>query len=429
MGQEFCQGCRDCTNNNPEEDFSRKQNPPLTNINNPFFFNNKTSNSVNDVTQMNNESFLNNYNHNKNESFVTTNNLPEFEENAKLRSKNNNLNEKERQNEFKRKRSIRIIKNFFKKIKKMKNDSHQILVKEVSSIPSSQYILDLNNEDLDVNLAPENSCLYLGTKFKNIKDGLGLEIFDVTKSKYFGIFRNGKRFQVGQFSMNNDLKEYYFNGQIIGIYACGYGWFQDKKNFIYYEGYWKNSMKNGYGIEICEDNSEYRGTFLNGKKEGLGYYKWEDGSSYEGEWKKNKLNGYGIYTFKDHSIYRGEWRGNRMDGLGEFISPQREKIYIGYFKRDLRNGFGMVIWPETKRAFIGFWKNNQQEGIGKFFANNKIRYGIWREGICIQKINSKEEFYNKINEQERKYYYYLYIEQYDNIAQLFFQSLGSNYLF
>ena len=103
MGQEFCQGCRDCTNNNPEEDFSRKQNPPLTNINNPFFFNNKTSNSVNDVTQMNNESFLNNYNHNKNESFVTTNNLPEYEENTKLKAKNSNLIDKERQNEFKKK--------------------------------------------------------------------------------------------------------------------------------------------------------------------------------------------------------------------------------------------------------------------------------------------------------------------------------------
>jgi hypothetical protein len=37
MGEEFCRGCKDCTNNNPEEDFSHQANPPLTNINNPFF--------------------------------------------------------------------------------------------------------------------------------------------------------------------------------------------------------------------------------------------------------------------------------------------------------------------------------------------------------------------------------------------------------
>ena len=83
MGEEFCKGCQDCTNNNPEEDFSRQPNPPLTNINNPYFFNNKTNNSINELTQNNNESFLNNYNHNKNESFITN-----YEDNNKNKSLN-----------------------------------------------------------------------------------------------------------------------------------------------------------------------------------------------------------------------------------------------------------------------------------------------------------------------------------------------------
>ena len=77
MGEEFCKGCRDCTNNNAEDDFSHQANPPLTNLNNPFFVNNKLTNSVNDVVQMNNESFLNNYNNynqNKNDTYITTNN-------------------------------------------------------------------------------------------------------------------------------------------------------------------------------------------------------------------------------------------------------------------------------------------------------------------------------------------------------------------
>lgn len=418
MGEELCRGCRDCTNNNQEEDFSHQANPPLTNINNPFFFNNKTSNSVNEVTQMNNESFLNNYNHNnKNESYATTNNIVDLEENSKLRSTNHlNSEESQKLREIKKNNCSRKITNLFRKYKELKNNSHQILCKEYSTIPSSEYILDLNNDELDVNLAPEVNCLYLGTKFQNKKDGLGLEVFADTKSKYFGIFRNGKRVDAGQFTINNDFQDYYYYGQVKGIYAWGFGWFQEYKNYTYYEGNWENSMKNGYGIEKYQDKSEYMGNFVNGKKDGIGYYKWLDGSSYEGEWKENKLHGYGIYTFKDGSIYKGEWKRNRMNGIGEFSYPG-VKTYIGFFERDIRNGFGMLIWHKTNKAFVGFWKNNKQDGLGKFIVNDKKRYGIWKNGEIIEKIGNKNEFDKRLNNEEIGYSTYFQMEEYDNFSQ------------
>ncbi len=419
MGEELCRGCRDCTNNNQEEDFSHQANPPLTNINNPFFFNNKTSNSVNEVTQMNNESFLNNYNHNnKNESYATTNNIVDLEENSKLRSTNHlNSEESQKLREIKKNNCSRKITNLFRKYKELKNNSHQILCKEYSTIPSSEYILDLNNDELDVNLAPEVNCLYLGTKFQNKKDGLGLEVFADTKSKYFGIFRNGKRVDAGQFTINNDFQDYYYYGQVKGIYAWGFGWFQEYKNYTYYEGNWENSMKNGYGIEKYQDKSEYMGNFVNGKKDGIGYYKWLDGSSYEGEWKENKLHGYGIYTFKDGSIYKGEWKRNRMNGVGEFSYPG-VKTYIGFFERDIRNGFGMLIWHKTNKAFVGFWKNNKQDGLGKFIVNDKKRYGIWKNGEIIEKIGNKNEFDKRLNNEEIGYSTYFQMEEYDNFSQI-----------
>ena len=422
MGEEFCRGCRDCTNNNPEEDFSHQANPPLTNINNPFFFNNKTNNSVNELSQMNSEIFLNNYNHNnKNESFVTSKNVVDFEENTKLKSINHlNSEEVERLLEIQKNNSSKKITNLFRKYKELKNNAHQILCKEYSSIPSSEYILDLNIDELDVNLAPEVNCLYLGTEFRNKKDGLGLEIFSDTKSKYFGIFRNGKRVEAGQFTINNDFQEYFYYGQVKGIYAWGYGWFEDKKNCTYYEGYWENSMKNGYGIEIFPDKSEYRGSFVNGKKDGIGYYKWLDGSSYEGEWKENKLDGNGIYIFKDGSIYKGEWKRNRMNGVGEFSYPG-VKTYIGFFERDLRSGFGILIWHKTNKVFVGFWKNNQQDGLGKFIVNAKIRYGTWKDGQLIEKIHNKEEFDKRLNDEEIGYSTYFQTEEYDSFAQLMSQ--------
>ena len=418
MGEELCRGCRDCTNNNQEEDFSHQANPPLTNINNPFFFNNKTSNSVNEVTQMNNESFLNNYNHNnKNESYATTNNIVDLEENSKLRSTNHlNSEESQKLREIKKNNCSRKITNLFRKYKELKNNSHQILCKEYSTIPSSEYILDLNNDELDVNLAPEVNCLYLGTKFQNKKDGLGLEVFADTKSKYFGIFRNGKRVDAGQFTINNDFQDYYYYGQVKGIYAWGFGWFQEYKNYTYYEGNWENSMKNGYGIEKYQDKSEYMGNFVNGKKDGIGYYKWLDGSSYEGEWKENKLHGYGIYTFKDGSIYKGEWKRNRMNGVGEFSYPG-VKTYIGFFERDIRNGFGMLIWHKTNKAFVGFWKNNKQDGLGKFIVNDKKRYGIWKNGEIIEKIGNKNEFDKRLNNEEIGYSTYFQMEENDNFSQ------------
>lgn len=419
MGDELCRGCRDCTNNNPEEDFSHQANPPLTNINNPFFFNNKTSNSVNEVTQMNNESFLNNYNHNnKNDSFITTNNIIELEENTKFKSSNHIISEESQKLlEIKKNNCSRKITNLFRKYKELKINSHQILCKEYSTIPSSEYILDLNNDELDVNLAPEVNCLYLGTKFQKRKDGLGLEIFGDTKSKYFGIFRNGKRVEAGQFTINNDFQDYFYYGQVKGIYAWGFGWFQDYKNYTYYEGYWENSMKNGYGIEKYQDKSEYMGNFINGKKDGIGYYKWLDGSSYEGEWKENKLHGYGIYTFKDGSIYKGEWKRNRMNGIGEFSYPG-VKTYIGFFERDIRSGFGMLIWHKTNKAFVGFWKNNKQDGLGKFIVNNKKRYGIWKDGEIIEKIDDKNEFDKRLNNEKIGYFTYFQTEEYDNFSQL-----------
>ena len=428
MGNEFCRACKDCTNNGKdEEDFSHQANKPLTNINNPIFLNQKTTNTINDILPNNNESIFKNDNLNKEESIMITNNnnqtlINDLENNqdSRLRGVNNYIIDNEageKINKYKTINALRKIIKLFRELKKLKNNSHQILTKELSKISSSEFILDIEPENLDVNLVPEINCLYLGNKFKNKKDGEGLELFSTSNAKYFGYFRNGRRVDVGKFNISNNTQDYIFYGEIQGIYALGFGILYNKKKSISYEGMWKNSMKNGLGVEAHADGSEYRGQFLNGKKDGIGCYKWVDNSLYEGEWKNDKLNGYGIYQFKDGSIYKGEWKNNRMNGLGEFSSPGI-KSYIGFFHKDSREGFGMLIWLKENKIFIGFWKNNVQNGIGKFIVNKKIRYGIWRDGELSQKIKSKNEFNNKIGEQEKIYWNYLKIEDYNDILQL-----------
>ena len=330
---------------------------------------------------------------------------------------NNNTFQKNNDKEKLEDISARKITNLFRKLLAAKREAHTKLFKDISKIPSSQYNIALNKEKLDVDLAPEEVCIYLGTKFKNKKDGLGLELFNNSNAKYFGIFTNDKRTSAGIFNINNNSKNYYYRGEVKGLYAFGFGWYEDKKENKKYEGMWENSMKNGYGIEKYSDNSEYRGSFLDGKKDGIGFYQWCDKSWYEGEWKENKLSGFGIYKFNDGSEYKGEWKRSRFHGFGEFTLPGIKKYY-GFFQKDKRFGFGIEIWFKIQKTFIGYWKNNNIDGFGKFIVNDKIRYGIWKEGKLVEKIHKKKEFYKRIKNEKIGFANYFQLDDYKAILNL-----------
>ena len=313
-------------------------------------------------------------------------------------------------------KSAKKITNLFRKLLNLKKISHQKLYKEFSQISSSEYIIGLNSEQLIVDLAPEDNCLYIGNKFNDKKDGYGLEIFNNLNAKYFGKFRNNKRVNYGKYTMSNNSKDYFFFGEIEGIYANGFGWYTDKIKSKNYTGTWKNSMKSGYGIETYYDNSEYRGSFLNGKREGIGLYIWNDNSSYEGEWKENRFDGYGIYKFNDGSEFQGEWKNGQMHGFGEFNNPNIKKYY-GFFQNDKRSGFGIEIWLQENKAFIGFWRNNIMHGYGKLIVNENQKFGIWEGGQFKEKLK-KKNFYNKINEDYNQYSNFFQLDDYKSIVNL-----------
>ena len=465
VGTKICQGC----NNNicgdgksyGESDLTNNNNKiPISNTSNPFFFNNDSNVITRNqkLNNGNNENSLNNYN--KVESYVTSMNshLPPEEEQKKfqLYSKNdntinnmdnidntnnndnynnnynndynnnynNNSLDNSNSNEFSLKGegenieeiSAKKITKLFRKFLNAKKLSHQNIVQEYSNISSSEYIIGLNHEELTVNLAPEENCLYLGTKFNNQKDGIGLEKFENSNAIYFGCFRNGKRVSLGKFKISNQMAEYNYRGEVKGIYAMGYGIFFDQKKYREYEGFFENSMKSGFGIEKYQDNSEYRGCYLNGKREGLGIYTWNDNSFYEGEWKNGKFHGYGIYQFPDGSEYQGEWKKGKFNGFGEFTYPENKK-YFGFFKHDKRAGFGFEVMLNCKKAFIGFWKNNDMNGLGKFIINGKKKYGVYQEGKLMETIN-KKDFFKRIKEQNNEYLNFFKLDTYRSVLNL-----------
>ena len=47
-----------------------------------------------------------------------------------------------------------------------------------------------------------------------------------------------------------------------------------------------------------------------------------------------------------------------------------------------------------------------------------MKYGIWKDGKLIEKINNKMEFNKRLNNEEIAYLAYLKIDQYSEISQL-----------
>ena len=322
MGQEFCKGCEDCTNfKNNEDNLSYLANKPIRNINNPYLINGNLDNSILNKTDFQNDTSIltnnnNNNNPNKNETLQISSlnskrnnndqnllintkyyqresedifkqkNEDEEEENNNNENiilNDNNFNDynifnnNEEDEDFVRLKEIqknnnsKKITKLFKELKIKKEESHKVLYTEYSTIDDNNYFENINKNELDVNLAPEQNCLYIGTKFNYKKDGLGLEKFSESNSKYFGRFINGKRMSMCRFIVNNNNDSYYYYGEVKGLYAYGFGWSENFKESVYYEGMWTNSFKEGYGIEkYNKDNSIYKGCFSKGRKMELG---------------------------------------------------------------------------------------------------------------------------------------------------------------
>ena len=311
--------------------------------------------------------------------------------------------------------NVQKLKKIIKKlliVKNVKNIDNNIKNEYKDNCDINQYIEEYetidneaNLEDLDVNLIPEKKHIFIGLKKNNLKQGLGLELFKTTNAFFFGQFINGKRSGYGKYIINNQNHNYKYEGEIDGPYASGYGCFLNNEILMKYEGEWKNSLKDGIGIESYKKNY-YQGEFVNGKRNGLGEYYWEKDIFYSGEWKDNLMNGEGIYYFSKDAWYEGSFKNNKMEGFG-ILNVKNSKIYAGFYKDDFKDGFGIKIWDNDKKAYVGFWKNNKQEGFGKFFKKDKIKYAIYKDGIIVNEINDNENI-NKIYSDINKYFSLLF---------------------
>lgn len=179
---------------------------------------------------------------------------------------------------------------------------------------------------------------------------------------------------------------------------------------------------NGWGKKIY-DYGYYEGFFRNGNREGYGLFNWTTSGSYMGFWNNDELHGYGCYIGKEKNLI-GEYRNGMMNGVGYTHELDNDKWEYGVFKNylvdtaytfydnkvdtgcvagDCQDKYGRYIWSNGDR-FTGFFKNgkmymgtytfasgdkyegmfnsnNQFHGEGRFFFNDKAYYGgQWSNG-------------------------------------------------
>ncbi|MCW5520014.1 hypothetical protein J1N09_09205 [Aureitalea sp. L0-47] len=161
---------------------------------------------------------------------------------------------------------------------------------------------------------------------------------------------------------------------------CDYGWGKwqyDDGN--YYDGFWSNGLKNGYGL-----------------------YSWKGIGQYIGNWENDGMNGYGAYLPDNDNDMVGQFRNGELDGLGYEITDDvwrrgvfvngvlseeftyaRNEGELGCTSGDCQDKYGSY-WLENGDNFIGFFKNGKMHQGSYKFANGDRYVGMF---------NEKEEFH------------------------------------
>ncbi|MEZ4874141.1 MAG: hypothetical protein R2793_01470 [Flavobacteriaceae bacterium] len=180
---------------------------------------------------------------------------------------------------------------------------------------------------------------------------------------------------------------------------CNNGWGKYEYSNGYYDGFWKN-----------------------GKKEGYGLYKWTGTGKYIGNWSNDNMNGYGVYIAENEDNIVGEYQNGQLNGLGVTVSGDtwEQGIFVngnisvhydfystgsdtGCIAGDCQNKYGQFKWSNGD-IFTGFFKDgklfmgtysfasgdkysgmfnssNQFQGTGRFFFNDGAYYGgQWSNG-------------------------------------------------
>ena len=165
----------------------------------------------------------------------------------------------------------------------------------------------------------KKKLLYTGEFIKGEKSGNGEE--NSNEGKFIGTFYKDKKNGKGKmvYKISGDIYEGEYKNDLFD----GEGHYIWKTTGQEYKGKYKDGLMHGKGLFEWSEGEYYRGDFANGKKEGEGELHMGNGRSFIGPFSNGRPNGIGIYD-----------NGINFKGEMEFIDG---KMNINYMKRKYTN--------------------------------------------------------------------------------------------
>lgn len=163
----------------------------------------------------------------------------------------------------------------------------------------------------------------------------------------------------------------------------------------YYEGFFKNKLKEGYGKYVWNKSGTYIGQWKDDRMNGVGVYEaLNTTESHFGHWENGLLHGKGMKFLADGTREFGTYQegmlkqalpntkntepgpcktGNCVDGLGSYLWDNND-LFIGYFNNAVRN-FGVYSFANGD-VYMGYFNaQGQMDGFGVFNYANGDAYG------------------------------------------------------
>ena len=156
------------------------------------------------------------------------------------------------------------------------------------------------------------------------------------------------------------------------------------------EGCVKGDCQDGWG-KYQYEGGYYDGFWVNGKKDGYGLYKWKDVGKYIGDWSNDQMNGYGVYIALNEDNIVGWYVNGQLNGVGYSVTGDKweqgiysngnlttpytyysNNVETGCVSGDCENKYGKYKW-ENGDTFVGFFKGGSMY-LGSYTFSNGDKY-------------------------------------------------------
>jgi hypothetical protein len=155
---------------------------------------------------------------------------------------------------------------------------------------------------------------------------------------------------------------------------CDNGWGKWQYEAGYYDGFWENGKRHGYGLYRWDGVGKYIGNWENDSMNGYGAYIADNNDNVVGEYRNGKLNGRG-YTVVGKEWSQGWYTNGELTDSYDYV---RNDSDIGCTTGDCQNKYGYFKW-ENGDHFVGFFKNGKIYLGSYTFANGDKYSGMFND--------------------------------------------------